>query len=250
MQRGHLPRGLGSRSSTRLQARETGASDTTRPPSGQRGPHAGSGSESTTAETVPAREERAWLLEERARALDQREVTLAAHEASAAEAESALHLREETSAERARTTAAVEAAMAQRAEELHLREEAWWECDVALTGRESEVARREVAARRLGDQLAKREEDVTGREGRHMESAAMAEWASELEAKEKELALREQRSGADLADRLAAAQDALAALERLVQDHAGEIGALCLANDVGPGLLQDSIKRRRTRSFT
>lgn len=73
------------------------------------------------------------MLEERARALDQRETTLAAHEATAAEAESALRLREEVAAERTRTTTAAEAVVAHRAEELWLREEAWQERDAALT---------------------------------------------------------------------------------------------------------------------
>nr|ABA97527.1 retrotransposon protein, putative, unclassified [Oryza sativa Japonica Group] len=43
--------------------------------------------------------------------------------------------------------------------------------------------------------------------------------------------------------RLATAQDALATLERLTQGQAGEIGALRLANDVGPGLHHDAIER-------
>lgn len=71
----------------------------------------------------------------------------------------------------------------------------------------------------------------------------MAARASELEVREKALASREQRSDTDLADRFATAQDALAALERLMQDQAGEIRALRLTNDVGPGLLHDAIKR-------
>ncbi len=37
-----------------------------------------------------------------------------------------------------------------------------------LTEREAEVNRREVAARRLGEQLAKREEAVAGRDARHL----------------------------------------------------------------------------------
>lgn len=92
------------------------------------------------------------LLEERARALDHHEATLATHEATAAEAESALHLHEEAAAVRARTTAVVEAAVTRHAEELRL-----WEAE-----REAEVIRREVAARRLGDQLTKRDEVVAG----------------------------------------------------------------------------------------
>lgn len=71
----------------------------------------------------------------------------------------------------------------------------------------------------------------------------MAARASELEVREKALASREQRSDTDLADRFATAQDALAALERLMQDQAGEIRALRLTNDVGPGLLHDAIEQ-------
>ncbi len=82
---------------------------------------------------------------------------------TAAEAESALRLREEAAAERTRTTTAAEAAVARCAEELWLREEVWWEQDAALAEREAEVNRREVAARRLSDQLTKREEAVVGR---------------------------------------------------------------------------------------
>lgn len=51
--------------------------------------------------------------------LDQRETTLAVHEALAAE--------------RARTTADTEAAVVWRVEELRLREEAWQGCDAAFT---------------------------------------------------------------------------------------------------------------------
>lgn len=99
-----------------------------------------------------------------------------------------------------------------------------------------------MVARRLGEQLAKREEAVAGREVRQLESvqakhAGIAERVTKLEAKEKALASSEQCGDTDLADRLATAQDTLSTLEWLVQDQAGEIGAICLANNLGPGLL-------------
>lgn len=126
-----------------------------------------------------------------------------------AEAESALHLCEEAAAEHTQTTAAAEAAVARRAEELRLQEETWQRRDASLVEREAEVARHKAAACRLGDQLTKREEAVTGWESRHLENAraeraTMAERVSELEAREKAVASREQQGGADLADRLTA----------------------------------------------
>lgn len=110
------------------------------------------------------------------------------------------------------------------------------------------MSRREVAARRLCEQLAKREEAVAGREARHLESvraerAALAARASELEAREKALAAGGQPGGAELASQLATAQSALADLGRLVQDQAGEIAALRLTNEIGPGQLSDAIAR-------
>ncbi|XP_066166988.1 uncharacterized protein [Oryza sativa Japonica Group] len=193
-------------------------------------------------------EERALALEERARALDQHETTLAVHEATAAEAESSLRLREEAATERNQTTIATEALVARRTEELWLREEAWRERDAALAEREAEVNRREVAARRLGEQLTKCEEAVAGHETRHVESArvertAMVARALELEAREKELAARGQPGDAELVSQLTAAQDTLANLGCLVQNQAGEIAALHLTNDIGPGQLYDAIER-------
>nr|CAE76036.1 B1292H11.22 [Oryza sativa Japonica Group] len=157
-------------------------------------------------------------------------------------------IREEAAAERTRTTAAAEAAVARRAEELGLWEVAWRERDTALAEREAEVNCREVAARRLGDQLMKREEAIARREACHLESAwakraAMAALASELEAKEKAPASHGQHGDTDLVGQLTAAQDTIAALGCLVQDQAGEIRALCFANDIGPGLLHDAIEQ-------
>nr|CAE02195.2 OSJNBa0095H06.1 [Oryza sativa Japonica Group]CAE02394.2 OSJNBb0080H08.22 [Oryza sativa Japonica Group] len=199
-------------------------------------------------EHARALEEHTRALEERARMLDQCETTLAAHERTAAEAESSLRLREEAAAERNRTTLAVEASVAHRAEELRLREEACQERDATLAVREAEENRRGVAARWLGEQLAKREEAVTGHEARHLESAraereAMATRSSELEAQEKELEVGGQLAGAELVSQLTAAQSTLADLGRLVQDQVGEITALRLTNEIGPGQLSDAVDR-------
>jgi hypothetical protein len=109
------------------------------------------------------------------------------------------------------------------------------------------VNHREVAARRQGEQLAMREEAIAGREARHLESAhaeraAMAARAS-LEAREKELAAGGQSGGAELVNQLIAAQNTLVDLGRLVQDQAGEIAALRLTNEIGPGQLSDAVER-------
>jgi len=193
-------------------------------------------------------ERRAQALEERARLLDQREPTLATHERTAAEVEASLRLREEATAERDRITLAAKASADRCAEELRLREEACREWDAALAEREAEMNRREVASRRLGEQLAKCEEAVARREARHLESArteraAIAARASELEAREKDLAAGGQPGGAGLVSQLAMAQNTLADLERLVQDQAGEIAALRLTNEIGPGQLSDAVDR-------
>ncbi len=71
----------------------------------------------------------------------------------------------------------------------------------------------------------------------------MAARASELEAWEKDLAAGGQPSGAELVSQLTAAQSTLADLERLVQDQPGEIAALRLTNEIGPGQLSDAIDR-------
>jgi hypothetical protein len=110
------------------------------------------------------------------------------------------------------------------------------------------VSRREVASRRLSEQLARREEAVAGREARHLESArveraAIATKASELEVREKDLTTSRPSGGAELASQLATARSTLADLERLVQDEAGEIAALRLTNELGPGQLSDAVNR-------
>ncbi|XP_066160068.1 uncharacterized protein [Oryza sativa Japonica Group] len=201
---------------------------------------------------------RAWTaaLEAERRALDDRARSVQEFEAmirrrierTAAEAEASLRLREEAAAERDRITLAAEASADRRAEELRLQEEACRERDAALAEREAEVNRREVALRRLGERLAKCEEAVAGREARHLESAraeraAIAARASELEAREKDLAAGGPPGGAGLAGELAKAQSTLADLERLVQDQAGGIAALRLTNELGPRQLSDAVAR-------
>jgi hypothetical protein len=173
---------------------------------------------------------------------------LATHERTAAEVEASLRLREEAAAERDRITLAAKASADRRAEELRLREEACRELDAALAEREAEVNRREVASRQLGEQLAKHEEAVAGREARHLESAraeraAISAKASELEAREKDLAAGGPPGGAGLASQLTMAQSTLADLECLVQDQARKIAALHLTNELGPGQLSDAVDR-------
>ncbi len=160
--------------------------------------------------------------------------------------EASLRLREEAAAKRDRITLAGKASADRRAEELWLREEACRERDTTLAEREAEVNRREVALRRLGEQLAKREEAVAGRVAQHLDSgraecAAIAAKASELEAREKDLAAGGPPGGVRLASQLAMAQNTLADLERLVQDQAGEIAALRLTNEIGPKQLSDAV---------
>ncbi len=152
----------------------------------------------------------------------------------AAEVEASLRLREEAAAKRDRVTLVAKASADRLAEELRLREEACRERDVALAEREADVNRDEVASHRLGEQLAKREEAVAGR-------AAIAARASELEAREKDLAAGGQPGSAELVSRPTTAQSTLADLERLVQDQAGEIAALRLTNEIGPGQLSDAV---------
>ncbi|EEC69258.1 hypothetical protein OsI_38290 [Oryza sativa Indica Group] len=186
-------------------------------------------------------ERRTQALEERARLLDLWESTLAAHERTAAEVEASLHLREEAAAERDQITLAAKASADRHAEELRLQEEACREWDVVLAEREAEVNRHEVASRRLGEQLAKREEAVAGRDARHLESAR-AERAA-IAARASELAAGGQPGGAELGSQLAMAQSTLADIERLVQDQSREIAALRLTNGIGPGKLSDAVDR-------
>nr|AAT77887.1 hypothetical protein [Oryza sativa Japonica Group]ABF98705.1 retrotransposon protein, putative, unclassified [Oryza sativa Japonica Group] len=177
-------------------------------------------------------EARATALEERARALDAkerdladreaavatREATLAAHEAACAEEESALRLREDALTERGRALEEAEAAAQRLADSLFLRE----------------AAREEQARRNL--------------ESARAERAALDQRAAELEARAKELDARAHSGGAaaghgDLAARLAAAEHTIAELQGALDSSAGEVEALRLASEVGPGMLRDAVSR-------
>nr|CAH67963.1 OSIGBa0142I02-OSIGBa0101B20.6 [Oryza sativa] len=179
-----------------------------------------------------ALEARATVLEERARTLDTkerelagreaavaiREATLAAHEAACAEEESALRLREDALTERERALEEAEAAAQQLADSLSLRE----------------AAREEQARRNL--------------EGTRAERAALDQRAAELEARAKELDARARSGGAaagdgDLAACLAAAEHTIAELQGALDSSAGEVEALRLAGEVGPGMLRDAVSR-------
>nr|CAH67682.1 H0510A06.7 [Oryza sativa] len=172
---------------------------------------------------------RATALEERARARERdladreaavaiREATLAAHEAACAEEESALRLREDALTERERALEEAEAAAQRLADSLSLRE----------------AAREEQARRNL--------------EGARAERAALDQRAAELEALAKELDARARSGGAaagdgDLAARLAAAEHTIADLQGALDSSAGEVEALRLAGEVGPGMLRDAVSR-------
>nr|ABB47106.1 retrotransposon protein, putative, unclassified [Oryza sativa Japonica Group] len=182
---------------------------------------------------VPAAEEaleaRAMALEERACVVERdladreaavtiREATLAAHEAACAEEELALRLREDALTERERALEGAEAAAQQLADSLSLRE----------------AAQEEQARRNL--------------EGARVERAALNQRAAELEARAKELDARVRSGGAaagesDLAARLAAAEHTIADLQGALDSSAGEVEALRLAGEVGPGMLWDAVSR-------
>nr|AAR06377.1 putative retrotransposon protein [Oryza sativa Japonica Group]ABF96345.1 retrotransposon protein, putative, unclassified [Oryza sativa Japonica Group] len=145
-----------------------------------------------------------------------REATLAAHEAAYAEEESALRLREDALTERERALEEAEAAAQRLADSLFLRE----------------AAREEQARRNL--------------EGARAERAALDQRAAELEARAKELDARAHSGGVaaghgDLAARLAAAEHTIAELQGALDSSAGEVEALRLASEVGPGMLRDAV---------
>nr|AAU90209.1 hypothetical protein [Oryza sativa Japonica Group] len=188
--------------------------------------------EAASRQREEALEARATVLEERARALDAkerdladreaavatREATLAAHEAACAEEESALRLREDALTERGRALEEAEATAQRLADSLFLRE----------------AAREEQARRNL--------------EGARAERAALDQRAAELEARAKELDARAHSGGAavghgDLAARLAAAEHTIAELQGALDSSAGEVEALRLASEVGPGMLRDAVSR-------
>nr|BAD10280.1 erythrocyte binding protein-like [Oryza sativa Japonica Group] len=176
-----------------------------------------------------ALEARATALEERARAKERdladreaavaiREAILAAHEAACAEEEFALRLREDALTERERALEEAEAAAQRLADSLSLRE----------------TAREEQARRNL--------------EGARAERAALDQRAAELEARAKELDARARSGGAaagdgDLVARLAAAEHTIAELQGALDSSTGEVEALRLAGEVGPGMLRDAVSR-------
>nr|AAX95883.1 retrotransposon protein, putative, unclassified [Oryza sativa Japonica Group] len=144
--------------------------------------------------------------------------TLAAHEAACAEEEFTLRLREDALTERERALEGAEAAAQQLAVNLSLRE----------------AAQEEQARRNL--------------EGARAERAVLNQRAAELEARAKELDARARSGGAatgesDLAARLAAAERTIADLQGALDSSAGEVEALRLAGEVGPGMLWDAVSR-------
>nr|CAE02096.1 OSJNBa0020I02.3 [Oryza sativa Japonica Group] len=157
-------------------------------------------------------------LADREAAVATREATLAAHEAACAEEESALRFRENALTERGRALKEAEAVAQRLADSLFLRE----------------AAREEQAHRNL--------------EGVRAERAALDQRAAELEARAKKLDARAHSGGAaaghgDLAARLAAAEHTIAELQGALDSSAGEVEALRLASEVGPGMLRDAVSR-------
>nr|ABA93960.1 retrotransposon protein, putative, unclassified [Oryza sativa Japonica Group] len=157
-------------------------------------------------------------LADREAAVTIREATLAAHESACAEEESALRLREDALTERERALEEAEAAAQRLADSLSLREAA-----------QEEQARRNLECVRA-------------------EGAALIERAAELEVREKELDARARSGGAaagenDLAARLAAAEHTITDLQGALDSSAGEVEALRLASEVGPGMLWDAVSR-------
>nr|CAE03878.1 OSJNBb0015N08.6 [Oryza sativa Japonica Group] len=166
-------------------------------------------------ESVPAPWRGTWRTASRVAI---REATLAAHEAACAEEESALRLREDALTERERALEEAEAAAQRLADSLSLRE----------------AAREEQARRNL--------------EGVRAERAALNQRAADLEAQAKELDARARSGGAavgesDLAARLAAAEHTIADLQGALDSSTGEVEALRLAGEVGPGMLRDAVSR-------
>nr|AAT85174.1 hypothetical protein [Oryza sativa Japonica Group] len=155
---------------------------------------------------------------DREAAVATREATLAAHEAACAEEESALRLREDALTEWGRALEEAKAAAQRLADSLFLRE----------------AAREEQARRNL--------------EGARAERAALDQRAAKLEARAKELDARAHSGGAaaglgDLAARLAAAEHTIAELQGALDSSAGEVEALRMASEVGPGMLRDAVSR-------
>nr|AAT38021.1 hypothetical protein [Oryza sativa Japonica Group] len=172
--------------------------------------------EAASRQRDEALETSATALEERARALDAKERDLADREAAVATREA--------------TLAAHEATCAEEESALRLREDAVTERGLFLR----EAAREEQARRNL--------------EGVRAERATLDQRAAELEAWAKELDARAHSGGAatghgDLAARLAAAEHTIAELQGALDSSAGEVEALRLASEVGPGMLRDTVSR-------
>nr|AAU90237.1 putative polyprotein [Oryza sativa Japonica Group] len=176
--------------------------------------------ERRAAETEVASRRRDEALEARAMALEERACAV---EGNLADREAAVAIREVT-------LAVHEAACAEEESALRLREDALTERDLSLR----EASQQEQARRNLEDACAER--------------AALNQRAAELEAREKELDARAQIGGAaagesDLTARLAAAEHTIADLQGALDSSAGEVEALRLAGEVGPGMLRDAVSR-------
>nr|ABA99784.2 retrotransposon protein, putative, unclassified [Oryza sativa Japonica Group] len=192
--------------------------------------------ERRAAETEVASRRREEALEARAMALEERACVV---ERDLADREAAVAIREAT-------LTAHEAACAEEESALCLRED-------ALTERERDLEEAEAAAQRLADCLSLREAAQEEQARRNLESAraervALNQRAAELEAQARELDARACSGGAatgesDLTARLAAAEHTIADLQGALDSSAGEVEALRLAGEVGPGMLRDAVSR-------
>nr|ABA97228.1 retrotransposon protein, putative, unclassified [Oryza sativa Japonica Group] len=174
----------------------------------------------------------------------------AARERRAAETEVASRRREEALEARAMAleerACAVERDLADREAAVAIRES-------ALTERERALEEADAAAQWLADSLSLREAAQEEQARRNLESAcaeraALNQRAAELEAQARELDARARSGGAatsdsDLTARLAAAEHTIADLQGALDSSAGEVEALRLAGEVGPGMLRDAVSR-------
>nr|CAE02012.3 OSJNBa0079A21.1 [Oryza sativa Japonica Group] len=181
--------------------------------------------EQRAAETEAASRRREEALEARAMALEERACVV---ERDLADREAAVTIREAT-------LVAHEAACAEEEFTLRLRED-------ALTERERALEEAEAAAQQLAEQARR------NLEGARAERAVLNQRAAELEARAKELDARARSGGAatgesDLAAHLAAAERTIADLQGALNSSAGEVEALRLAGEVGPGMLWDAVSR-------
>nr|CAC39074.1 putative protein [Oryza sativa] len=161
----------------------------------------------------------------------------------------------DAAAAREQRAAETEAASRQREEALEARAMALEEraCVVErdLADREATVTIREATLAAHEAACAEEELEEQARrdlEGARAERAALNQWAAELEARAKELDARARSGGAaagesDVAARLAAAEHTIADLQGALDSSAGEVEALRLAGEVGPGMLWDAVSR-------